>query len=1095
MVRRSIVFTDIVGSTSHLETFGDERWAATLATLDTMVAGLVAASGGTVVKGLGDGHLLTFTEAGTALRFAQELLSSASHLRVLEHSIELRIGVHLGEILEDRGDIHGRSVHAAARIGALAGSGEVLCSRPVVEAAGEKFRFGPARTTPLRGLDGLFDLHLLLDPGDSTVEVRSASPRGLLDRGRECAQLDTLLERASGGRGGFGVIEAAPGMGKSALMRFAAERAASIGLRVLSARGDELETNYPFGIVMQALSAAASAASQEELFSDEARFARAVLEGATTDVTSSDGHRERHALLSVCLRLARTESSVVLVDDAHWSDIASLEWIAQLARRLGGEPLSVVVATRPTQEGDHGRLLRRLYGEAGAERIAVRPLSDDGVRTLIAARLAATPGDEFVAACVGATGGNPFLVSELLRSLADDTETHDASAIQLRSSAGLGRVVLARLAPLGPAAQSLAAAVAVLPRQAPLRHAAVLAELNPTKAAEAADALTGAGVLAEGRPVDFIHPLTRQTIYEEIAPARRNALHRKAMDILLAESAPHRDVAAHAMFVEPAADQTVAAALINAAAQARSVGALDSAATFLRRALSEPPDAASRDQTRLDLGEIEFMLGAYDEGVATLTPLVDHHGSDERTFLAAVHALTECYGYGLHQWSNAARAIEDAMANHGEPSSDAYLWLESRRYFYAQTLGDDSADHARLAAAVERIAGPGRGAAGLLNQYADSLLTLGTASASEIAAIMQRALDYDPEIAYLSVLTDAERPDLVVPIAKSRLARAEQDGSRPAQALNHRILGEALWARGDLREACLHIRQAYDLTGGRNAIAVVWLGTLLFELGKADEAGALLDERTLSGPWQQAATSLGNASMSSPLWHLRARLALDAGDLERAAEEFERTGRDLQWAARVQDNRQFELLLRQGNRAGAAALTAELVGSAVTFAASSRLGLALSAASRCLSTADDAVEQSGEALIHLRTGPDRAALAEGLLYHGEALRRAQHLRRSREVLAGARELAVGCGAHHLVERIAAEQRIAGARPRRDALSGIDALTAAEQRVAALAAAGRSNGEIAGELVLSVRTVEMHLSRAYRKLGVTGRRDLSTALGA
>jgi DNA-binding CsgD family transcriptional regulator len=358
---------------------------------------------------------------------------------------------------------------------------------------------------------------------------------------------------------------------------------------------------------------------------------------------------------------------------------------------------------------------------------------------------------------------------------------------------------------------------------------------------------------------------------------------------------------------------------------------------------------------------------------------------------------------------------------------------------------------------------------------------------------MLRALEYDPEIAYVSVLTDVERPDLAVPILQDRLARAVQDGSRPAQALNHRMLGEAQWALGSLQAAHEHMQQAHDLTAGRNAMAAVWLATLMFEQGRLDDCTALLDDLGLSAPAEQAAATLGNAVMSSPLWHLRARRAMSTGDLDLATVEFTRARHDLQWSARVQDDRHFELLIRLGRRDDARREIATMVESAQRFAAPSRLGLALSAESRCIPDANEAIVRSEEALSHLHSGPDRAAVAEGLANHGEALRRGQQLVRSRAALAEAHELALACGAHQLIERISSEQRLSGARPRRVALSGVDSLTASERRVADLAVAGASNGEIAGELVLSIRTVEMHLSRVYRKLAVSGRRDLSSAL--
>ena len=131
----------------------------------------------------------------------------------------------------------------------------------------------------------------------------------------------------------------------------------------------------------------------------------------------------------------------------------------------------------------------------------------------------------------------------------------------------------------------------------------------------------------------------------------------------------------------------------------------------------------------------------------------------------------------------------------------------------------------------------------------------------------------------------------------------------------------------------------------------------------------------------------------------------------------------------------------------------------------------------------------------LRDTPARLELAKALAALGGALRRDRRPTDAREPLRAALELAVACDAPGLAEEVRAELYAAGARPRTDALAGVAALTASERRVVELAAGGETNRDIAQALFVTPKTVEVHLSNAYRKLGVRSRRELPAALGA
>lgn len=155
------------------------------------------------------------------------------------------------------------------------------------------------------------------------------------------------------------------------------------------------------------------------------------------------------------------------------------------------------------------------------------------------------------------------------------------------------------------------------------------------------------------------------------------------------------------------------------------------------------------------------------------------------------------------------------------------------------------------------------------------------------------------------------------------------------------------------------------------------------------------------------------------------------------------------------------------------------------------IGIALRAQARLVS--GDRVEKLREAVEVLAESPRRLEHAKALVSLGAGLRRRGDRVDSRAPLREGYDLARQCGAQGLAETARAELRASGVRVRREALSGVDALTPSELRIAEMAASGLTNAEVAQELFLTVKTVEMHLTHAYRKLGVRGRPQLAKAL--
>ncbi len=417
----------------------------------------------------------------------------------------------------------------------------------------------------------------------------AAQDVALLEREPELAALERLVASARALTGGAIVVEGPPGIGKSSLL--AAARALALDLRVLSARGGELEREFPFGIVRQLLEPVVLGAGAEErraLLADAAALAGPVLLAPDGDAESEPAFSALHGRFWLTVNLAGSGPLLVVVDDVQWADLASLRWLVYLVRRLEGVPLALLLAARPAQAGSAQELLDELAAVPEVTVLYPGDLSEPAVGRLVPD--GADP--EFVTACHRATGGNPFLLRELFGEIArreiPPSRENAGMAIRLHSQ-GIGRAVRGRLRRLAPECAALARAVAVLGDSAEPVLAAQLAGLQDDVASGAADALAAAAILEPGRPFAFVHALVRASIDADLSAGERAAAHERAARLLADSGAAADRIAVHILAASPRADSDTVAILRRAAARANRRGAPETAVAFLRRALAEPP--------------------------------------------------------------------------------------------------------------------------------------------------------------------------------------------------------------------------------------------------------------------------------------------------------------------------------------------------------------------------------------------------------------------------------------------------------------------------------------------------------------------------
>lgn len=939
----------------------------------------------------------------------------------------------------------------------------------------------------------------------------------LLERVQELATIAEAIEDASGGGHGLLLIEGPAGIGKTALLGAVRRLGRERGLLVLAARGSEVEAGFPFGIVRQLLEAhlGGATAGERRLMprggaADASRLLGARLSGAAAraDEEPSSWFAALHSLYSLTANLASSKRLLLAIDEAHWSDAPSLRFLLYLARRLESLPVLVVLAARVEEPGSDARLFAQLRAEPDLDVIRPRALSKSAVAFMLERELGAAPDGAFVAACHGATGGNPFLTRELVASLAVEGVRPLAEAAgRLADLApeGVIRSVMLRLSALPASAGALAEALAIFGGEADLPLAARLAGLDDDDAADAADALAEARLVEHDRPLRFVHPLVRVALYSRVPPGARGRRHAGAAGLLSRAGAPPEAVAAHLLETDARGDRAVVGGLRRAAERAAGHGGLEAAARYLSRALAEPPPRDERGAVLRELGEAELWSGqpvAGAEHLAAALEVVD----EPRTRVDIALLLRQCL-LRTGRMSEAVAALDAVRRD--LPGSDRDL----DRLLDAAAVGVGVLDVTLAPRLADRIGALQRRAAEkdcrepLTLVVAAATTAWAGGSAREAAALALRGAALRGR-----VVSSARMPFegfmLAALFAADELAGALAECDEFEDELRRGgVLPELLWGllafRSKFAYRCGALEQAE--TGARDSIEMARLYG--HEAYIALAYSSLVDSLVEKGELAAAEGVLRDAGLLSghrPDWyfsfvvHSRARLRSTQGRREDALEDLlalpERYGSDVLRAPTIWPWRSDAALILAalGEEREARRLAGEEVELARKMGAPRALGVALRAAG-VVARGDSGLEQLAEAVSVLGDSDAKLEHARALADLGAMLRRAARRAESRKPLREALDVALACGAGALAAFARTELAASGARPRSGRGQGMAALTASEHRVAALAALGLSNPEIAQRLFLTRRTVETHLTHAYGKLGIKSRTELPAML--
>ena len=906
------------------------------------------------------------------------------------------------------------------------------------------------------------------------------------------------------------------GIGKSALLAAVRELAGSAGMLVLEGRAAEHERDVPFGLAVDALDDHVAGLHPRRLESlgpgGEAELA-AVLPAvarhweAAQTAGAAERYRYHRALRALIELLGGERPMALLLDDVHWADDASLEWILHLVRRPPRAAHLLVVALRPVEPAP--RLLDALRGSPGATHLELGPLSDGAAREL----LAELPEDSVRERLVDEAGGNPLYLRELARVASEPGAPLPPTLIAAvqQEVSGLppaSRTLLDGAAVAGdPFDPELAARAAGLDQEA----------LVPLDRLVAADLVRTTGT---ARGFHFRHPVVRRAVYDAAPPAWRLAAHERvaagleergaptalrayhveqsarpgdeaAVELLARAAAESADTspatAAHwyaaALRVLPAGDPerrvTVLAPMALAAAGAGRLAEARDA--FLECSELMPADSPVRPLLLAGCASVESVLGLHAEArkrlERELAALPADAPPEAKATLEAQLALVATFAADapfMRRWSE--RALETvARDDPGSSPGLAGAGLLARGIASIGALWDGDGKAARehgdrcleaFDAAPDEVIVARPEAAWAAGQ---ALLFLERIEVSQ--AVMRRGLDVarTARVGHmLAPLTTLLAMSCIATLTVEEglaLAETAEETSR-LQGLAYQLQwvlwsrAGLAWLRGDMAESrrieaeCRPLLEAMDPD---DVFRPIGLSNLAAYRSDEDPAGAIREMFAAAGP----ELDYGDPTWSGWLLLVLVRAGIATGDLDEAA--------------------RFADLLER--RAAAHELP---VGMTRAQSARAELALATGDAEAAASLALAAAEEQERRGVLLDALPSRICAGRALAALGRRDEAEAELRR-------VAEKAERTGAWRFRDQAASELRRLGVRLKAvqgPARGGRDELTEREREIATLVAEGRSNKQVAAELFLSEKTIEHHLSRVYGKLGVRSRSELA-----
>jgi class 3 adenylate cyclase len=588
----TVLFADVVHSMDIAAAVGPERLREIMTELVTRAAGVVQRYGGTVDKFTGDGIMAVFGAPAAledhALRACLAALGIQQDVTGLAAEVErrdgvdlaLRVGLNSGQVIA--GEIGsaalgytaiGEQVGMAQRMESVAPPGAVMLSESTARLVEGAAQLGEPQLVDIKGAGDAVPARRLLSVAAQQQRTGS-SYTTLVGRDWELTTLAAMLDRSTGGRGSVVAVVGPPGIGKTRLAREAVQLAKNLGVEVFSTFCESHATDIPFHVVARLLRSVGQLSGLDDqtarvqvraqvpdadpqdlvLLDDLLGIADPDVELPKID---PDARRRRLTALINTAQLARAEPAVFIVEDAHWIDEVSESMLADFLAVIPRTPSLVLITYRPEYRG-------ALAHVAGAQTIALAPLSDSDTSRLVAELLGPDPSVGQIGEIIGGrAAGNPFFAEEITRDLAErgvlvgerGGYACHTDVAEISVPATLQATIAARIDRLSPAGKHTLAAAAVIGSRFSCDLLASL-QVDPVVDELVAAELVDQVRFTQRAEFAFRHPLIRTVAYESQLKADRARLHRRlatAMEAREPESA-EQNAALIAEHLEAAGD-------------------------------------------------------------------------------------------------------------------------------------------------------------------------------------------------------------------------------------------------------------------------------------------------------------------------------------------------------------------------------------------------------------------------------------------------------------------------------------------------------------------------------------------------------------
>ncbi|HEY1990275.1 MAG TPA: LuxR C-terminal-related transcriptional regulator [Acidimicrobiales bacterium] len=898
-----------------------------------------------------------------------------------------------------------------------------------------------------------------------------------------------LLDRV--GEGGAGVLFALAeaGLGKTTALDYTCQLASERGFTVGRGCGETMEASIPFGLLHQAFAPLGGGA---------------VLALEDREPLGPDRRGSLFFAARRWLESRATGPVLLAVDDLHWADPDSLALLSFLSRRLSPLPIAVIGTLRPWPPSAQAVAAGLVQdGYASIERLG--PLTKASAGVLLTNRVRREVSGIDIEQAWEVTAGNPLLLEQVALAVGR------GEGIPRSDPASGGHVLeellLARFAGLPAAGMRCAQAAAVFGVRFRPELAVQLAQLDESEADTALDALDRSGLVrgTPGASADFVHPLFRQAIYDDLGLPIRIRLHARAFHILT-EMGLDSEAAEHAIQADMVGDAEAIRVLARAGRGARRAGAHESAVRLMQAAVHLGSETAP--ELLFDLAEAMVLTGRSREAVDVCERVLDLADLAPMTRARTLRALAQAFVF-LGVFEAATTRVEESVK----------LATDIAPTFAAQTLlayGSvvwHSVGPARALSVTSRARQIAQGCSAAVRRQADNAWAVGaleTGDPSGLDLSQQAARAEEAEFAsgsrpdfwdagsalasYASAAKLVGRLDESEHFYRLHLQLAEELGLVQEEAWATVGCTDTLIRRLRLDEALVLIERCTnlsDLIPFAAPFAGVQRVIVLLLMGRHEESD---DWRVRIEP---TVTELGAWWPWLWLAYAQAWRWLSNGHFAEACElyaEMEATATRVgigepgivPWAGHA-----IAAYVGGGREDDARRLTLWVEDCARRLPSRwPRIAAAIGWARLAESAADhDEADRRFRQAVELHREVDLPLeRLQTLLEYGKFLRRAGQPERSRQLLAEAVGLGESTGAVWLTNQSQEELRVAGGRRRRRR-EDPRSLTPQEQRVAELAASGATNRDIARRLYLSVSTIETHLERIYTKLDIHSRREL------